>query len=176
MILIDLENLKSIVPDLTESWATSRLEAAVFCLDYNGHRSRIKMNVSPNNNSFVIHWKMSMDQRVKNTWNDVQEATEKGAEGIAAILVNELTQYKVIRRSVKKTGIDYWLGYKENETLLFQDAARLEISGLIDGTNGEFNRRVKDKSEQVKQSNATRLPAYISITDFGEPRTMFKKL
>jgi hypothetical protein len=176
MVEINFEDLKSVIPDLTESWAHQRFEAAIFCLDKNNHQSGVLMKLTVQNANCRLKWESQIDERIRNTWNDIQEATEKGAEGIASMLVNELTEYKVIQRSAKATGIDYWLGHKHSDALLFQSVARLEISGHIEATIGEFNQRIKDKKKQTHQSDSSRLPVYVSVTDFGQPRTHFEKL
>jgi hypothetical protein len=94
--------------------------------------------------------------------------TEYGAYCIAFLIIHHLTDYKVIRRSKRKTGFDYWLGKKETD-YPFTDAARLEVSGILKGKNAEITQRIKAKQEQVKQSDSSQLPAYIIVTEFKQP-------
>jgi hypothetical protein len=77
------------------------------------------------------------------------------------------------------TGFDYWLGYDESHSkydpinfLL----ARLEISGIKSETeSNNVDRRVKEKKKQTNPSDYLKLPAYISVTEFSEPKSYFGK-
>lgn len=173
---IDLEKIRNCTPALSESWSEQRFEAAIFCLNHNSHQSGIKCRHTSKDCDYELNWSTDVDDVIKRTHNDVQDATELGAEGMAAIFVNELTPYQIILRSAKRTGIDYWLGNRNNGKLLFQRSARLEISGLIGGSDSEFKKRIKTKKNQTKQSVNTKLPAYVAITDFGQPRIAFEEV
>jgi hypothetical protein len=174
---IVLENIKSLVPFMSDSWAAARCEAAAFCLEHNTHKAGISMNSHvPGNPTYLLYWSLIIDKKIKNTFNDTQVATEEGAEGMAALFVNELTPYQIIRRSAKTTGIDYYLGYKSDSKLIYQDSARLEVSGLLSGSDSEFKRRVKVKKEQTLASQGSGLPAYVAVTDFGKPRIAFEQV
>ncbi len=107
-------------------------------------------------------------------WADDQEATEFGACGIAALLIHEFTDLTVTERSVKGTGFDYWLGTKSSEAPLFQEKARLEVSGIRNGDDFALRRRVKEKTEQTKRLDGT-LPAYIIVVEFSTPRSQTVK-
>ncbi|ETW93058.1 MAG: hypothetical protein ETSY2_52085 [Candidatus Entotheonella gemina] len=100
-------------------------------------------------------------------WADEQEATEYGACGIAILIILALTDYTVIRRSRKGTGIDYWLGYQDTD-YPFQDAARLEVSGIRRGNDRVVAARVSQKIRQTKPSDEA-LPAYIVVVEFSRP-------
>jgi hypothetical protein len=94
------------------------------------------------------------------------EATERGASAIAFLLMLQLTDYTVIERSRKGTGFDYWLGHKDD--MIFQRAARLEISGILSGTAQTVDTRVAQKKKQTRRSDGA-LPAYIVVVEFGAP-------
>jgi hypothetical protein len=119
------------------------MEAAVVCLEQQGHRSGISMEVSvservdspgaapddrieSHSELFEVIWNPSSDQ-MRRSHADLPEATERGACGIAFLLALELTNYTIIERSFKNTGVDYGLGYREQ--LPWINSARLEISG-----------------------------------------------
>jgi hypothetical protein len=99
-------------------------------------------------------------------WNDLEETTEYAAYGIAILLIMEITAFTVIRRSRKGTGFDYWLGKKDD--LLFQDAARLEVSGMLKAEASAITARVKQKVQQTVPTDGT-LPAYIVVVEFSNP-------
>ena len=98
---------------------------------------------------------------------DLVEATEYGAYGLAMLLMLELTPFTVIRQSKRGTGVDYWLGYKDAPKP-FQDAARLEVSGILNGDDSAVRSRVKVKHNQTYPSDGL-LPGYIVVVEFGRP-------
>ena len=55
---------------------------------------------------------------------------------------------------------------------LFTNAARLEISGILDNFE-ELDKRKKQKLLQTSQSDSTMLPAFVSIVEFGTPAIAF---
>ncbi|NJB87079.1 hypothetical protein GGR26_002856 [Lewinella marina] len=173
---IDIEKIRNCTPALTKSWSEQRLEAALFCLDHNSHKTGVECLDTSQSLKYELRWHTEISEAMKRTHNDVQDATEMGAEGMAALFADELTPYQIIIRSAKRTGIDYWLGDKQRKILLYQKSARLEVSGLINGSDAEFARRIKKKKEQTMQSRSSKLPAYVAITDFGKPRIAFEKV
>lgn len=183
MISVDLDTIKGVAPRLPSHWTETRLEAAIYCLEHNNHASGVKIEVNDKDSDHIVEWKKPVDSKVRAMWADHDVAAEHGAEGVAAVMAKAKTPYTILRRSSKSTGIDYWLTDKKskksvsNSLLLFQDeSARLEVSGLMTGTNSQYNARVKKKEKQTQRSANTGLPAYVSVTDFGRPRTTFKKV
>jgi hypothetical protein len=79
----------------------------------------------------------------------------------------ELTGKVVIERSKKGPGFDYWLG-EDDDDLLFYGKARLEISGLLLGSQSKISTRVKQKKNQIKASDHL-APGYVAVVEFGEP-------
>jgi hypothetical protein len=53
--------------------------------------------------------------------------------------------------------------------LPFQRMARLEVSGIRKGSQGQINARIKQKTEQSRASDAGGLPAYIIVVEFSRP-------
>ena len=86
----------------------------------------------------------------------------------------------MIERSVKGTGIDYWLGH-EAEGPPFQHKARLEISGIlsVEGSYSDVekavSKRVRDKLKQTADSSSGSLPAYVIVVEFGSPLGQVQK-
>jgi hypothetical protein len=99
---------------------------------------------------------------------DLQYTTEIGAYCLGIMIIQKLTAYKVIRQSQKGTGFDFWLG-NQGDKYPYQNKARLEVSGILNGSHFHINQRVRDKIEQTKQSNHLKLPAYIAVIEFSIP-------
>lgn len=96
----------------------------------------------------------------------LEVATEHGAVGIAVLLAQKEIGYTVIERSRKGTGFDYWMG--EMSEHLFQNKARLEISGIRKGDDQNVRARVNQKLQQINRSDGT-LPSYVIVVEFGQP-------
>jgi hypothetical protein len=173
--LINLHDILKGLPGISAAKAEFLHEGCVICLDGNSHSTLKTMVVSGLSNSPLdLQWSTQVTDQMRRTWEDQQEATEHGAECIAVLMSLKLTDYTVVRRSRKGTGIDYWLGYKNDQ--LFQDAARLEVSGIFCGDDTKIASRVKQKLSQTNQSGGHgSLPAYVCIVEFGKPHAVFQK-
>jgi hypothetical protein len=143
-------------------------EAAAVCFEENNYTGSVTLKIEGERTAqFHFTWEQ-VSQQVKDMHNDLIYETEYGAYCIAFLIIHHLTDYKIIRRSKRKTGFDYWLGDK-NAAYPFEDIARLEVSGILKGSATEIKRRIKEKQEQVEQSDDTLLPAYIVVTEFSKP-------
>ncbi len=123
--------------------------------------------------NFQVIWENQITEQTKNSWNDTQDLTEFGASGVAILLILEMTDYTVIRRARKGEGIDYWLGEKDSASP-FQDSARLEISGILEGNDSKIKARIKQKKEQTFPTDG-KFPAYISVIEFSKPVSHLEK-
>ncbi len=154
---------------LTADFGGSLAEAASVCLEEQQHPSGVVMNVRGSHNSSMnIHWDATTEQ-TKRTWADEEEATEHGAYACAILILKHLVGLQVVERSRKGTGFDWWLGSKEDGQALFQKRARLEVSGIRNGTERLVESRLKQKTKQTKRSDQTGLPAWVTIVEFSEP-------
>jgi len=167
---INLFDLKEISYVPSARTCESYAEAATICLENKGHNQNVVLKVNmddDNEEELHLNW-TPITQQIKDSWSDLQEATEYGAICLAIWVVHSFTDYKVIRRSPKLTGIDYWLGDKV-DNYPFQDKARLEISGILTGTKSQVQSRLKEKLKQTKKSDATKLPSLVVIIEFSKP-------
>lgn len=171
---LDLDRLKAGMVGMTPAVGAFYAEAASVCLEQEDHHPGVQMQVDGDcHHRLRVKWTTSddTDQRSR-TWNDSPVATEHGAYGVAALLIDGLTEYTVVERSRKGTGFDYWLGKKnaDPDSLLFQEKARLEVSGIRKG-DSRLSSRTRQKTEQMKPSDGTRLPGVAVVVEFGLPRT-----
>jgi hypothetical protein len=149
-------------------------EACVWCMDHNGHHNGVSLEVlfEKKKNIHQILWEdRDIDiQRIRNHYNG-DDAVPAGAEAIAIFVCLNNTNYDDLKRSIKKTGIDYWLGYKnENPNLPFHNSGRLEISGILkESESNTVEKRIREKINQTAQSNATTLPVYVVVVAFDRP-------
>ena len=171
-----LSNLRSGIPALTESKANVLLESCVWCFTECGHRNGVKIKsiYCDNNACYSIGWpEKEIDiESLKRTYNR-DDAVEYGAEAVTFLLILELTPFTAIRRAVTGEGIDYWLGYENNDRLnIFSQAdARLEISGILrERGSNTLKNRIRAKTKQTKPTDHT-FPVYISIVEFSVPKS-----
>jgi len=155
------------MPGLTRSAGQYLADAAAVCLEQCGHREPITLNVTgwkPRRYHVICS---EVTDRKRRTHNDQQEATELGACAVAISIIHDVAGFAVVERSRKGTGFDYWLG--DDDPYPFQKKARLEVSGILRGTDGDLERRVKEKCRQTERSDCTRLEAFVAVVEFGHP-------
>ena len=99
---------------------------------------------------------------------DPKVAAEWAACAIAFLIVPRITSCTVVRRSCTGTAVDYWLG--RGQEPFFQETARLEVSGIRRGTDSQFKSRISEKLRRAEKIQDP-LPLYVSVTEFGEPRS-----
>ena len=151
------------------------------------HPQRVRFSVRGYiNKSYELHWP-AVTRQAARTWNDLDEAAEHGAAGIAALLAIREIGLAVILRSRKGTGFDYWLGDRDTgnvsdaeltatkalrETLQDDDLVvrgRMEVSGIRLGSDTVVRARVRRKLNQTNRSDGWELPAYVVVVEFGRP-------
>ena len=180
-------------PGITAEKGAALAQAAAVCLEEQGHQQGTLLTVRGNvhDADYPLAWPPTTTQ-ARRTWNDDQEATAEGASGIAALLANREIGHQVILRSRKSTpqdptGFDYWLGDDNianmsdaertaTESLAFQIAdanlvarARMEISGIRQGSDAVIRARTRLKLNQMNVSDELGLPGYVTVVEFGNP-------
>lgn len=165
--MIHLSDLGAGFTGITPSLGRSIAEAGAVSLEAQGHVQGKTMEIrGALAASLPVHWDSPTDQ-TRESWADPEEATEYGAAGIAILLVKKYKDYSVLKRSRKGSGFDYWLG--KEPTNLFQDYARLEVSGIQNGDSQDVKRRVSIKLKQIEPSDNLGLPGIIVVVEFGQP-------
>jgi glycine/D-amino acid oxidase-like deaminating enzyme len=159
------------MPGLSSAYGAQLAEAAAVCLEKREHRSGVTFHlVGGRAAQFLMEWP-PVDDQARRSHNDFQEATERGAYGIAILIVCDLTGMVVVERSAKGPGFDYWLGNEDEDDAsdeLFAKKARLEVSGILSGSRSQVQARVRRKREQMKPSDRL-APGYVAVVEFGTP-------
>jgi hypothetical protein len=167
---LKLQELEAGMPALTPHCGGLMAEAAAVCFEERSHTTGVVIGVRcVDAKQFSVHWpKVTEQQRL--TYNDLQWATEMGAYGVALLVVKAVTGKKAIERSKKGPGFDYWVGDADDNEMIFSKKARLEVSGILNGTDSEIAGRLKIKNAQVMVSSHLGIPAYVAIIEFGQPK------
>ncbi len=171
---LNLESLFSELPVMTEWYAGECYSALLVCLEHNHHKSGTETDLrdlTKTMERLELVWTKPIEDNDRRNWGGPSNAAERAGEGMAWLIIHEFTDYTVIKRSLKKTGVDFWLGYKEDvEKLVFQDKARMEAKGRTElKYDSQIQRVVTKALEQTEQSDNTKLPAYIVVTEFSRP-------
>lgn len=168
-LVLDLASLSKGVPALTPAMGTVHAECAAICLDEQGHKREVELSVGHKQPRNYRLKRKNVTQQMKRTHNDLDDAVEFAACGVAILLVRDLTGLTVVERSWKGTGFDYWLGKDNRSRLPFQKMARLEVSGIRKGTKSQIASRIKQKVDQTKKSDSTGFDAYAVVVEFSRP-------
>ena len=172
--VLDLSVLEQGMPGISRNWGSFLAEGSAVCLEHHSHPKGVCLRVTGSfNTSLGIQWATVVTEQVINSWNDKQELVEYGACGVAILAVLKLADYKVIRRARKGTRVDYWLANTES-TMPFQEAARLEVSGILQGNETDVARRVRQKTSRT-QLSPNSLPAYVVVVEFSAPQSHMVK-
>ncbi len=145
-------------------------ESCVIALENQGHRTGVSLKVEGEREaSFVLNWQPVSK---RGGWQEPRDVAEHGAIAIAFLLTVNLTDYQVVEQAVIGTGFDYWLGFKEDSAHFDPDNylnARLEVSGMNKGSRGKISQRIKQRLRRLGLSDFLNIPAFIIVTEFGEP-------
>lgn len=170
---LKIDIIKQGMPGITPTIGNYLYENCLMCLERAGHSDGVHIHISGlREEQCKLHWEDVVTEQMERSYPDDVETTEQGAVCISVLMAKYLTDYTIIERSWRGTGIDYWLGYGDDP--LLQRCARLEISGIkAESVTNSVIARYEQKSRQTEQSDDTNLPAYISIVEFSNPKCLF---
>ncbi len=118
-------------------------EAAAVCLSQHHSANLVPLTVIGDlEGEFLLHYEQA-SQEIADSRTDLVEAAEDGGVCLALLVVEYLTGEKVVRQAVRQTGVDYFLGKKEQQQIFYQ--SRLEVSGILQGTKNLIRQRMKEK-------------------------------
>ena len=174
-------------PAITAAIGNALAEAGAVCLAANRHQPGVPLVIRGRaDRRYRLVWPLPPTQAALG-WNDPAEAVEEGAAGIAVLLANREIGSLVIVRSWKGTGFDYLLGDTDTRNMseaersvrsewakLLEDASlvprgRLEVSGILNGSDSQIRARVNEKLEQTNRSDHWGIPAFVIVVEFGRP-------
>ena len=162
--ILDLVSIKDGLPGIHKDSCAHYYSACMTTLHRSGHKDGVVMQLDGDRKENIsLHWDDYYDESIDRTWKEINYCTDHAAVCVSCMLAINETEYTIIERSCKGDG-------------LFGHAARLEISGILqESTTNTVEKRLKIKIKQTEQSDESRLPAYISIVEFGKPKAIFKK-
>lgn len=169
--IILLDSLSEGIPVIPLEAAGFYKQNCMVCLHRQGHSSGTSMNVHYNetNQSYVVKWNGEITDQILSAYRDESKNVDFAACTIALILIRELTEYTTIEQSALGTTIDYYLvSERPNDKLLFNHAARLEVSGINhENPDNTVDDRIKSKKRRLKKEGD--LLDIIAVVEFGKP-------
>jgi hypothetical protein len=172
-VTLRLSSLRQGMPGLSPAWGSVLAESAAVCLEDQGHGMVSVLSVDGSFEETFLLERSVVDQQIRSSHLDEQEATEKGACGVALLVVRHLTGNVVLWRSRKGTGFDYWIAPEESASI--QSGERLEVSGIRRGSEALVRARVTEKVRQAQRFQ-TAGPALIAVAEFSQPRLRLVKV
>lgn len=161
-------------PYLTAACGLAFAESAAVSFESQGHIRSVELKVEGDFNEIFELTMPEVTDQMKQCYAEAERATEDGAYGVAIMLILNLTDYTVIEKSRRGTAFDYWLGNKDDYDA-FNNRARLEVSGIRQGSDSAINTRSKTKIERLNK-RVSSLPAFIIIVEFSKPKSNIRKL
>lgn len=173
MDTIQLSDIRMGTPGITPIEGANLYENSIVALHSSGHPSPVTLRLEGLRTELLsLVWDDVFDDQMRRTYADEQSVTERAAVAVSVMLALRTTAYTVIERSRRGTGFDYMLG--DSDDPLFMPKARLEVSGIMRESDGNtLAHRFEQKAAQTDRSDATRLPAYVSIVEFSTPKAKF---
>ena len=173
-IILDLDDLTTDIPALTDSFAKQMQEAVVMCMRTHNHASDVSCNLRDLDQilgEVRIRWRTLYSERIRRAYGDARNAAERAGEGIAILTILALTDYSVFERARIGDGFDFWLSRSDDDDqFLFQREAGLEAKGLSDAKYpSQIVKAVNDGIDQTRKSPNASVPVWVLATEFSRP-------
>ena len=158
---------------LTRSEGGHLAECAVVCYHKTGKTRLPNLRVTGRYAKEFALTGPAVTRQMRRTYADAQEATEYGACGIAALVLEVCAGLTILERAPKgEGGFDYYLApfsegqNTDSENFFGSATATLEVSGILQGTETDSQYRLNEKIRQV-QNRASSLPVFLAIVTFS---------
>lgn len=162
---LDLSNLAERHVGLSVNVAQNYCEAARVCFDRH-HSPPEQITLRDNGRSLVspVVWEPT-DERAKNAWANLEDATRDGAYAVALAAVDKTRGLVAVRRAESRTGGDYYLGEPGIIPDDLEASTLLEVSGTDKGDLGVIGARLRQKIQQALNGGGN-LPAIAAVVGF----------
>lgn len=173
---LHLESLATGIPVIPEEAVGFYKHNCMVCLDSQNHHSGVKLKVfhSDSYREFGICWNGEVTDELRRAYADLVRATDNAACAIALLIIREITEMTAVEQAIRGTTIDYYLSHKmQEDELIFNYAARLEVSGILrENESNTVNGRVKEKINRLKPGLCT----YVIVVEFSNPMSKVVKV
>ena len=115
------------------------------------------------------------DARMLGAWANAIDTTEAGAYGCVIACVEEYRGLFAVRRAETGSGADYYVGPAGAGGEDLEDCLRLEVSGVDRGDRREVERRLLQKTQQLRDGQGS-LPALAGVMGFSAKVLMVRSV
>lgn len=177
---IQLDDLATHAPALTTAMAMFYRENCMVCMDNQGHTTGVMMevNFADTHEGTSVSWHGTVTDATRASYDDREKRVDFGACGaIALLLMPEFAGLRAVRPSAKGNAIDYYLAPPDEEHLIFNEGAVLEVSGIqAENPRNTVADRIYRKRRRLHDLRASVTsqtpdpPTYICVVEFGQPK------
>ena len=117
-VVLDLDDLTTDIPALTDSFAIYMQEAVVMCMNPHNHVPGVLCVIRRLDDELGvvrIQWKMSYSEQIRRAFGNARNAAEKAGEAIAILTVTAFTDYTVVERARIGDGFDFWISRSDED-------------------------------------------------------------
>lgn len=173
-IVLNVDDLTTDIPALTRSFAGLMQEAIAMCMREHNHLPGVSCDLRDFATVLAraeVVWTNEFTDRIAKAFGSTANAAELAGEGMAILTIIAMTDYTIVERSIKGSGVDFWLGHIEDTTeKTIQRAARMEVKGRTRiESDGRIHSAVRAGMKQTTRSAATKLPVCVVLTEFSRP-------
>lgn len=171
---MDMRDLSAAGPMLHSSARAAFGASASRCLRQNRRHGPITLRLEHGGTTSSLSVQThNITSALLATYNDLQDATEHGAYGIALLSAARALGATVAERSFKGTGFDFHLhppgaGATSDPDDIFADKWALEVSGILKGDASKVTERLREKRAQVADA-AQLTTTLVAVVEFSEP-------
>lgn len=178
--VLALESLSQI-PICPSGAHISILQKCVVSLCSQNHDTGVCLLLKVDDQEFcyTIEWEQQNIPILWRAHKDLFESVEDSARALAFLLIEDLTSYKIFEQAERHgTGFDYWLSPDlYSDSLPFQNAARLEITGILSGTEKMIQSRLREKVLRLEKAKIkASSPVYIVVVEHSNPIAHIEKV
>ena len=109
-----------------------------------------------------------IDETMRRTHADLPRAVERGACALAALICERQQGLVIAEQSRRGGGFDYWLAPPGGGHLLFQSRSRLEVSGILKGSEAQLRRRMLEKLQRLAKFESI-TATWVIVVEFSRP-------
>lgn len=168
---INLDSLGNGIPVIQPEAVGFYKQNCMVCFHTQGHQSGVQLEVHTENGDTAhgIFWEGKVTAQILRSYADLTRATDNAACAIALLLIRELTSFTAIEQSSIGTTIDYFLVPQiQDDTLIFNHSARLEVSGILcENDRNTVETRVRNKIRRLRPERD--LSTFIVVVEFSKP-------
>lgn len=163
---IAISGLSERHPGLTEEVAAYYSQGARVCLDrHHEPPCNIRIEMGSKTLERSLYWVVTT-QDVKVAWGNDDDATRDGAYILALAALEHAEGLVAVHRAQSRSGADYFVAPSGTPKGDFENAIRLEVSGIDKSDPSKMRARLLQKKDQTRRGESD-TPAIAAVVGFS---------